>query len=47
MPTLETTFAGIRCLNPFWLASAPPTNCGEQIMRAFDEIRRQTGVPAA
>jgi dihydropyrimidine dehydrogenase (NAD+) subunit PreA len=23
-------------LNPFWLASAPPTNCGEQIMRAFD-----------
>ncbi len=36
MPTLETTFAGIPCLNPFWLASAPPTNCGEQIMRAFD-----------
>ncbi len=36
MPTLETTFAGIQCLNPFWLASAPPTNCGEQIMRAFD-----------
>jgi dihydropyrimidine dehydrogenase (NAD+) subunit PreA len=36
MPTLETTFAGIQCLNPFWLASAPPTNSGEQIMRAFD-----------
>ncbi len=36
MPTLETTFAGIKCLNPFWLASAPPTNAGEQIMRAFD-----------
>ena len=36
MPTLETTFAGLRCLNPFWLASAPPTNCGEQVMRAFD-----------
>jgi len=35
-PTLETTFCGIPCLNPFWLASAPPTNCGEQIMRAFD-----------
>jgi dihydropyrimidine dehydrogenase (NAD+) subunit PreA len=34
--TLKTTFAGIECLNPFWLASAPPTNCGEQIMRAFD-----------
>ncbi len=34
-PTLETTFCGIKCPNPFWLASAPPTNCGEQIMRAF------------
>ncbi len=36
MPTLETAFAGIQCINPFWLASAPPTNCGEQVMRAFD-----------
>ncbi|MGD0133642.1 MAG: NAD-dependent dihydropyrimidine dehydrogenase subunit PreA [Bryobacteraceae bacterium] len=37
MPDLSTTFAGgIRCPNPFWLASAPPTNCGEQVMRAFD-----------
>jgi dihydropyrimidine dehydrogenase (NAD+) subunit PreA len=27
---------GISSPNPFWLASAPPTNCGEQIMRAFD-----------
>src|SRR6201992_24342 len=36
MPTLKTKFAGIKCLNPFWLASAPPTNCGEQVMRAFD-----------
>ena len=35
-PTLATRFAGIECINPFWLASAPPTNCGEQIMRAFD-----------
>ncbi len=35
-PTLATTFAGIPCLNPFWLASAPPTNTGEQIMRAFN-----------
>jgi len=33
---LTTNFAGIRSPNPFWLASAPPTNCGEQIMRAFD-----------
>lgn len=36
MPTLKNTFAGLECINPFWLASAPPTNCGEQIMRAFD-----------
>ncbi len=36
MPTLKNTFAGIECLNPFWLASAPPTNTGEQVMRAFD-----------
>ncbi len=36
MPTLRNTFAGIECINPFWLASAPPTNCGEQVMRAFD-----------
>ena len=28
--------AGIRSPNPFWLASAPPTNSGDQIMRAFD-----------
>jgi dihydropyrimidine dehydrogenase (NAD+) subunit PreA len=34
--TLETTFCGIQCPNPFWLASAPPSNCGEQVMRAFD-----------
>ena len=36
MPDLSTPFAGIHCPNPFWLASAPPTNCGEQVMRAFD-----------
>lgn len=36
MADLRTTFAGIRCPNPFWLASGPPTNCGEQVMRAFD-----------
>ena len=36
-PDLSVTFAGgIRAPNPFWLASAPPANCGEQIMRAFD-----------
>ena len=36
MADLTTNFAGIKCPNPFWLASAPPTNCGEQVMRAFD-----------
>ncbi|HEV2709089.1 MAG TPA: NAD-dependent dihydropyrimidine dehydrogenase subunit PreA [Edaphobacter sp.] len=35
-PDLAVTFAGIKSPNPFWLASAPPTNTGEQIMRAFD-----------
>jgi len=30
-------FAGkIDSPNPFWLASAPPTNTGEMILRAFD-----------
>src|SRR5208283_2420160 len=38
MPDLGVrNFAGkINCPNPFWLASAPPTNTGEMIMRAFD-----------
>jgi dihydropyrimidine dehydrogenase (NAD+) subunit PreA len=35
-PDLAVNFAGIKSPNPFWLASAPPTNTGEQIMRAFD-----------
>ncbi len=35
-PDLSVHFAGIASPNPFWLASAPPTNTGEQIMRAFD-----------
>src|SRR5258708_4821636 len=35
-PELSVNFAGINSPNPFWLASAPPTNCGEQVMRAFD-----------
>jgi dihydropyrimidine dehydrogenase (NAD+) subunit PreA len=36
MPDLKANTAGIKSPNPFWLASAPPTNCGEQVMRAFD-----------
>jgi len=36
-PDISVRFAGkIFSPNPFWLASAPPTNCGEQVMRAFD-----------
>src|SRR5580692_8112793 len=36
MPDLSVDFAGIRSPNPFWLASGPPANCGDQVMRAFD-----------
>jgi len=33
---LSSTLAGIKSPNPFWLASAPPTNSGYQVMRAFE-----------
>ncbi len=36
MADLSIDFAGIKAPNPFWLASAPPTNSGYQIMKAFD-----------
>jgi dihydropyrimidine dehydrogenase (NAD+) subunit PreA len=36
MADLSIDMAGIKSPNPFWLASAPPTNTGDQIMRAFD-----------
>src|SRR6476659_5948877 len=36
MADLSIDFAGIKSPNPFWLASAPPTNTGGQVMRAFD-----------
>lgn len=36
MPDLTSNTAGIISPNPFWLASAPPANSGEQVMRAFD-----------
>src|SRR5215210_6006425 len=36
MPDLATEFVGISSPNPFWLASAPPTNSGDQVMRAFE-----------
>ena len=36
MADLTTHFAGIESPNPFWLASAPPTNMGSMVERAFD-----------
>ena len=36
MPSLATSFAGIRSPNPFWLASGPPTNSLGQALRAFE-----------
>ena len=36
MADLSIEFAGIKSPNPFWLASAPPANSGDQVMRAFD-----------
>ena len=35
-PDLSVNCGGIKSPNPFWLASAPPTNSGAQIMRAFE-----------
>jgi dihydropyrimidine dehydrogenase (NAD+) subunit PreA len=36
MANLSINFAGIRSPNPFWLASAPPSNTGMQVHRAFE-----------
>lgn len=36
MADLRVDFAGIKAPNPFWLASAPPTNTGYQVQRAFE-----------
>lgn len=35
MADLSIDFAGIKAPNPFWLASAPPTNTGYQVQNAF------------
>ncbi|MFT6336765.1 MAG: dihydropyrimidine dehydrogenase (NAD+) subunit PreA [Saprospiraceae bacterium] len=50
MPNLNINFAGIKAPNPFWLASAPPTNSGYQVMKAFDAgwggaVWKTLGVP--
>ena len=36
MADLRTTFAGIHSPNPFWLASAPPTDKAYNVHRAFE-----------
>lgn len=36
MADLRINLAGIPSPNPFWLASAPPTNSGYQVQRAFE-----------
>ena len=36
MANLQTTFAGIQSPNPFWLASAPPTDKATNVNRAFE-----------
>ena len=36
MADLRTSFAGIASPNPFWLASAPPSNSAYQVNKAFE-----------
>ena len=36
MPSLQSEFLGIRSPNPFWVASAPPTDKEYNVRRAFD-----------
>jgi dihydropyrimidine dehydrogenase (NAD+) subunit PreA len=36
MPDITANCAGIVSPNPFWLASGPPTNSADQVLRAFD-----------
>jgi dihydropyrimidine dehydrogenase (NAD+) subunit PreA len=35
-PDLSVNFCGVQSPNPFWLASAPPTNSEYQVRRAFE-----------
>ena len=36
MADLSSEFLGIKCINPFWLASAPPTDKAYNVIRAFE-----------
>ncbi len=37
MADLSINFAGIKSPNPFWLASAPPSNSAYQVQKAFEQ----------
>jgi len=37
MADLKVDFAGIKSPNPFWLASAPPSNSAYQVQKAFEQ----------
>lgn len=37
MVSLAIDFCGIKSPNPFWLASAPPSNSGYQVQKAFEQ----------
>ena len=37
MVDLSIDFCGIKSPNPFWLASAPPSNSGYQVQKAFEQ----------
>ena len=39
MADLSINFAGIKAPNPFWLASAPPTDKAYNVERAFEAGR--------
>ncbi|MEZ4336506.1 MAG: hypothetical protein R3B82_07760 [Sandaracinaceae bacterium] len=48
MADLSIDFCGVKSPNPFWLASAPPTNTGDQVKRAFDAAgAARSGRPSA
>lgn len=40
MVDLSVTFGGIKSPNPFWLASAPPTDKEYNVVRAFRGDRK-------
>ena len=41
MVDLRSEFIGIKSPNPFWLASAPPTDKEYNVVRAFEEFAKQ------